>query len=134
MGLHLDSTDLFCRMNVQSRMPFQEFVAFIAGCAGGSSHMNAIRAKALDISVFENDDFDADMSQVGEDRWLHFKYTMEVDPIEGVSRRAYVSAIGALLNSLWSSRMDAVASCDFEDQLPRNVRRLKWARMPRVVE
>jgi hypothetical protein len=131
MEPNFDSTDLFCRINVQTEMPFQEFVAFITRCAGGSSHMNAVTAKTLDISVFENDDFDADKARIGKDRWLYFRYTLEIDPIKSVSPGGYVAAIGALLKSLWSSGMDAVASCDFEEQLPRNVRRLEWTRIPR---
>jgi hypothetical protein len=130
MEADFESTDLFCRVNVQAEVPFQEFVSFIARCAGGSAHMNAVRGKMLDISVFENDDFDAKLSNTGKDRWLHFRYTLEIDPIEGVSPRDYVAAVGSLLKALWSSGMDAVASCDFEEQLPRNVRRLKWETIP----
>jgi hypothetical protein len=131
MEPNFDNMDLFCRINVQTQMPFLEFAAFIARCAGGSSHMNAIRAKTLDISVFENDDFDAELSRTGADRWLYFRYTLEADPSDGVLPKDYVAAIGALLNSLWSSRMDAIAACDFEEQLPQDVRRLQWARTPR---
>lgn len=127
MVADLSKMDLFCRINVQSELSFQQFVASMARCVGGTNHMNDVRGKTLDISVFENDDFDAKLSKRGEDRWLHFRYTLEIDPIEGVSAGDYVAAIAALLQTLWSSCMDAVASCGFEDQLPRNVRRLKWA-------
>ena len=124
------SLELFCRVNVQSELPHGEFVSFIARSIGGVSHLNSVKSNALDISVDENDVFDAEKARRGKDRWLHFRYTMEIDPIEGVSPINYVTAIGNLLQSLWSSRMDAVASCDFEDRLPRNVRRLKWAWTP----
>lgn len=126
-----NNLDFFCRINIQADMPFQEFVAFIARCAGGSSRINAVRSQALDISVFENDEFDTEKSQTGKDRWLFFRYSLEVDPVAGVAPKDYVTAIGELLKALWSSRLDAVAACDFEDQLPRNLRRLKWARTPR---
>jgi hypothetical protein len=119
--------DLFCRINVQTEMPHQEFVTFIARCVGGSSRLSSVRSQALDISVDENDVFDADKSQTGKDRWLDFRYTLEVDPAEGVALPEYVAAIGALLKALWSSCMEAVASCDFEDHLPRNERRSRWA-------
>jgi hypothetical protein len=123
----LGGLDLFCRINVQAEMPFQEFVAFVARCAGGSGRMNAVRARALDISVFENDDFDPEKSHTGEDRWLHFRYTLEVDPAEGAAAGDYVAAVNALLQSLWSSCSDAVAACDFEEYLLRNERRARWA-------
>jgi hypothetical protein len=131
MIIECDNMDLFCRINAQAETPFQEFVEFIARCVGGSSHLNAVRGKTLDISVFENDDFDTKLSSTGNDRWLHFRYTLEIDPIEGISPGDYVAAIATLLKLLWSSQMDAVASCDFEEQLPRNVRRLKWTKIPR---
>ncbi|HKI30923.1 MAG TPA: hypothetical protein VKA46_03585 [Gemmataceae bacterium] len=127
MGPDFDSMDLFCRINVQAEMPFREFVAFVARCAGGSSCMNAVRGQTLDISVFENDDFDPRKAHTGKDRWLYFRYTLEVDPVKGVAPEDYVASIGALLRSLWSSCMDAVASSDFEDLLPKNERRSKWA-------
>jgi hypothetical protein len=119
--------DPFCRINVQTEMPHQEFVAFIVGCVGGSSRLNSVRSQALDISVDENDVFDAQKSRTGKERWLYFRYTLEVDPVEGIALRDYIAAIGALLQALWSSCMEAVASCDFEDHLPRNERRSKWA-------
>jgi len=49
--------------------------------------MNSVRSRALDISIDENDVFDADKSHTGKDRWLYFRYTLEVDPVEGVPLR-----------------------------------------------
>jgi hypothetical protein len=121
-----DGLDLFCRINVQAELPHREFVAWVARCAGGSTHLNAVRSQTLDISVDENDVFDADKSRVGKDRWLYFRYTLEVDPAEGVAVGDYVASIAALLRSLWASCMEAVAACDFEDRLPTNERRSNW--------
>jgi hypothetical protein len=127
MKPNFDCMNLFCRVNVQSELPHQDFVATVARCAGGTSRMNTVRSPTLDISVFENDEFDPEMSRTGQDRWLYFRYTLEVDPVEGVSPSEYVASVGTFLESLWSSCMEAVAACDFEDHLPRNVRRSKWA-------
>ena len=120
----MDQMDLVCRINVQAEMPFQEFVALITRCAGGAGRMNAVTSDRLDISVFENDDFDIAKSRTGKDRWLHFRYTLEVDPMAGVAPSDYVAAVAALLEALWTSCCEAVAACEFEDCLPRNVRRL----------
>jgi hypothetical protein len=56
-----------------------------------------------------------------------FKYTLEIDPAEAVLPPDYIAAIGHLLQWLRSAGMDAVAACEFEDRLPRNVRRLNWS-------
>jgi hypothetical protein len=116
-----DNMDLFCRINVQSDLAFEDFVASVAQHAGGSRHMNVVQNGALDISIHKNDIFDPLKSRSGEDRWLYFRYTLEIDPIPGTAPGGYVAAIGALLKSLWSSALDAVVSCDFEDRLPRLV-------------
>jgi hypothetical protein len=125
-----DNMNLSCRINVQAELSFQDFVKSVARCATGVSHMNEVQSKTLDISVHKNDVFDPSKSRTGKDRWLYFKYTLEIDPSARVSPGDYIAAIGSLLKELWSSRMDAVAACDFEDRLPRNVRRLKWAWNP----
>lgn len=131
MKTDFDNLDLFCRINIQSEMSHDEFVAYLARTFARESCLNSIKSEMLDISVDDNDVFDEEKARLGEDRWLYFRYTFEIDPIEGVSPEAYIAAIGNLLESLWSSGLDAVASCDFEDQLPRNVRRSKWERTTR---
>ena len=119
--------DLFCRVNIQSDLPHKEFVSLIARSVGGTSRMYTVKSDKLDISVDDNDMFDAEKARVGKNRWLYFRYTLEIDPIEGTSPSDYIDAIGGLLKSLWSSGLDAVAGCEFEDSLPLNERRLKWA-------
>lgn len=131
MKMDSDNLDLFCRVNIQAELSHPEFVSFLARSVGGVSRSNSIRSDTLDISVDDNDVFDAAKSRIGQDRWLYFRYTLEIDPIKGVSPKDYIAAIGTLLQLLWSSHLDAVASCDFEEQLPRNVRRLRWAKTPR---
>lgn len=125
-----DQFDLFCRVNVQTEMAHSDFVSFIAQRVGGGSRMNSIKSDKLDISVDDNDVFDAEKSRTGKDRWLFFRYTLEIDPVAGIAPETYVAAIGELLKSLWSAGMDAVAASEFEEKLPRNVRRLKWAKTP----
>jgi hypothetical protein len=121
-----ESMDLFCRINVQAEVPHREFVATVARCAGGSCRLNAVRSQTLDISVDENDLYDPAKSRTGKDRWLYFRYALAIDPVEGVGSAEYIESLGALLTCLWSSCMEAVAACDFEDELPRNERRAKW--------
>lgn len=118
--------DLFCRVNIQSDLPHKEFVSFIARSVGGVSRMYTVKSDMLDISVDDNDMFDAVKARVGDDRWLYFRYTLEIDPVEGTSPSNYIEAINGLLKSLWSSGLDAIAGCEFEDQLPQNARRLNW--------
>lgn len=97
--------DLFCRINVQTDMPHHELVAILAHALGGTSHGNVVKNRLLNISVDDNDVFDPEKSHTGKDRWLHFRYTLEVDPVKGISPAEYVAAIGALLERFWASCM-----------------------------
>jgi hypothetical protein len=123
-GLNGEEKDLFCRVNIDARLPHNQFVNFLARRVGGTSEWNLVSSRELDIIVDENDVFDPAMSVSGEDRWLYFPYTLEIDPIAGVSSQDYIAAVANLLTSLWSAGMDAVAACEFEDELPQNERRL----------
>jgi hypothetical protein len=73
MTTPFDNFDLFCRINVESALPHQEFVSLLARSVGGAGHLNSVTSDALDISVDDNDVFDPDRSRAGEDRWLYFK-------------------------------------------------------------
>jgi len=131
MKTNLDKSNLFCRINIQSAIPHNEFVGFIADCVAGQSRWNSVTNETLDIPVDTNDSYDFEKSRTGKDRWLYFKYTLEIDPIEGVLRQHYIDSIAAFLESLWAKRVEAVASCDFEELLPRNFRRMNWEISPR---
>jgi hypothetical protein len=117
--------DLFCRINVQADMPYSAFVVLVARCASGARHANLVSSKNLDISVDENDIFDAEKSKQGAKRWLYYPYTLEIDAPAKTSQDSYVAAVGSLLQSLWSCNLDAVASCEFESSLPRKEQRTK---------
>jgi hypothetical protein len=126
MKLDFSDLDLFCRMNVQSDLPHEQFVSFLARAIQGVSSLNSVKNETLEILVDDNDVFDPEKSRTGQDRWLYFRYTLEIDPAKGVAPPDYVASVAELLESLWSSSMDAVAARDFEDELPRNERRRKW--------
>jgi hypothetical protein len=126
-----DNSDLFCRVNIQSELPHNDFVNLIADCVGGQKRWNSVTSDSLDISVDSNDVYDAGKCRAGKDRWLYFKYTLEIDPIGDVSSQRYVESIAAFLETLWAKRIEAVASCEFEELLPRNFRRMNWEISPR---
>jgi len=122
----LAGKDLFCRVYVQAGVLHPEMVSLLARAVGGTAHCNSVRSRELDISVDENDIYDPARCMDGKNRWLHFRYTLEIGPVQGVDGREYVAAISRLLSSLWSAGIDAVAASEFEDHLPANVRRLSW--------
>ena len=47
------------------------------------------------------------------------KYYIEIEPKEDTDDRDYVLEVTDLLTKLWNAAFKAIASCDFEDLLPR---------------
>lgn len=122
-----EDIDLYCGIYANSELPHAAFIDFVALRVGGDLVRREVRNESLDISVMRNDTFDPALAATGPDRWLYFPYRLEIDPVAGVSFASYVEAVAGLLTSLWAAEVDAVAACEFEDDLPRNERRLAWA-------
>ncbi|OBY76287.1 hypothetical protein BBG47_28115 [Paenibacillus sp. KS1] len=87
----------------------------VMGTISGSS----ILTKQAEIFIFNNGDFDKDKRNQGNDGFLYYKYYLEIEPTEDVIDRNYVLEISNLLTKLWDADFKAIASCDFEDLLPR---------------
>lgn len=76
-----------------------------------------------DIGEWElrrNDDRDREAAQEFPDGFLHFRSVIEFYPRMTASRDDEVNDIARLLDRLWSSGMPAVASCDYEGELPHH--------------
>jgi hypothetical protein len=111
--------NLFCKIFVLSAVERNTISQHVARLLGGRQEGNSVVFNWGVIDVLRNDD--ADCTRVtGTDGFLHFPYLIEAEPKDELDRGQYVSLIGRLLESFWSSRYGAVAACDFEDELPRN--------------
>ncbi len=115
----------FCRIYVDSDLVFEKFVAMLANLSGVVSDFSLITTQCLDIGVQENDEYDSQKCSQKPDRWLFFKYMLEIDPVSGKLDENYISEIRKLLTSIWSNGMDAVAASEFEEMLPLNPNRKK---------
>ncbi|QBI52234.1 hypothetical protein [Streptomonospora litoralis] len=56
----------------------------------------------------------------GIDNFLQWPVFLEFFGEGGASEGVAVEVVARILNSLWASNVEAVASCDFEDELPCN--------------
>jgi hypothetical protein len=126
MKTTLEEAKLFCRIFIQSDLPQPEFVGLVVDCIGGQRRSNSVTSESLDILIDENDSYDLQKAHIGEDRWLFFKYSLEIDPMGNVSRIDYLKSLSNFVESLWKRGIEAVAACDFEELLPRNLQRQNW--------
>ena len=77
-----------------------------------------IRNEIGELELRRNDDRDRASAQEFPDGFLHFRSIIEFYPRTTATRDDEVNYIARLLDRLWSSRVPAVASCDYEGDLP----------------
>lgn len=114
--------DLYCKVYVDSRNEGGDLLAFIAGTVKGNISLRTVGNDLFEVAVFKNEDYDKNRTtEVGG--FVFFPYYLEIEPVDesAVSSEEYKSLIGDLLEALWGTGADAVAACDFEDELPKKV-------------
>lgn len=76
---------------------------------------NTIEAPGVELYVEDNDEADTTRRTAFPDGFLHFSHAVELY----ADAPPAVALTGGLLERLWAAGWPAVASCDYEDQLPR---------------
>jgi hypothetical protein len=116
--------ELGCKVFLEAGLSQPDLVGLLSD--GASAQVTRGPSSALvmnDIGELElrrNDDGDAASAREYPDGFLHFRYVIEFYPRPTASREDQVDYIGRLLDRLWSSGLPAVASCDYEDELPHH--------------
>lgn len=111
--------DLFTKIFVDSDVDKVMLLDTVSNIVMGTISGSSILTKQAEIFIFNNGDFDEEKRNQGNDGFLYYKYYLEIEPTEDVSDRNYVLEISNLLTKLWDADFKAIASCDFEDLLPR---------------
>ncbi len=108
--------DLYCKIYVDSSCSKIELVDQISNMVQGEVSLRSIESKTMEIDVLANDDFNKDKASQ-KDGFVYYPYYLEIDAVEGADSSAYIEAISNMLKELQSSCTNAIASCDFEDEL-----------------
>jgi hypothetical protein len=107
-------------MFVDADVRCERLAAQVAGAMRGvSDRCGSITAEWCAIDVRTNDDFHRRKRRDQPDGFLHFRFSLEIEPLANAPRERYVAAVATLLESLWATGYAAAAACDFEDELPR---------------
>lgn len=109
--------DLYCEIYIDSSRSKAELLEHISNMVQGEISLRTIESKAMEIDVMENDDYDKDKTSQ-EDGFVYYPYYLEIDAVEGTNSSVYIEAISNMLKELQNSCANAIASCDFEDELP----------------
>ncbi len=114
--------DLYCKVYVDSSAESSDLLAFIAGAVKGNVSLRAVENDLFEVTVFKNEDYDKNKTtEIGG--FVFYPYYLEIEPVDEsvVSGEEYKRVVGYLLEALWGTGADAVAACDFEDELPKKV-------------
>ena len=112
-----ESPDLYCKVftNGADANSLKKSLSLLFQ---GFFEMNNMELDHLIIEVRNNPD-GKEISR-GDGNFLHWPMLVELDA-EGISdEQTLIEECSRLLHHLWSSGIDAVAACDFEESLPQN--------------
>lgn len=115
----MEEYDLFTKIFVDSDVDKEMLLDAVSNIVKGTISGSSILTKHSEIIIFNNSDFDKDKINQGNDGFLYYKYYLEIEPTENGGEANYVLEISNLLTKLWDADFKAIASCDFENLLPR---------------
>jgi hypothetical protein len=113
----------YCKVYVNGAVRPEDLTLLLLGAFGGErdTRLRHIRSPVVQIDVCRNDGRVSPGVALGEhERFLHFPHCLDVDAPVDVPHADYVAAVAKLLQALWGAGLEAVAACDFEDDLPRH--------------
>jgi hypothetical protein len=120
----LEKEDLYCNLFIDFEGDLKEVDNLVAELTNGNmkSSVRVIETTFAEMDVRRNDGYKTPKelrSKDPDDDFLFWKYHIDIETIEHISRSIYISNISKLILKLWAKGIDAVAACGFEDELPK---------------
>ena len=114
-----DDINLYATLYVDSEHTGDELVKLLSQIPGAHRDHGDVVSGAVALTVLDNDDH-LPAPERPHAAFLFYRYRIEADPVENASKQAVVEAVGCALETLWHAGAAAVASCEYEDALPRH--------------
>ncbi|QAA33369.1 1,4-dihydroxy-6-naphthoate synthase [Clostridium manihotivorum] len=112
--------NLYCKIYVDTDKSIQDIINVILSVVSGQVRRKGVYSTNLEIDIRYNKEYD-ELERLGvEDGFLYYKYYLEIEPNENAAQKKYILSVSQLLEGLWGVGYKAVASCDFEVDLPRS--------------
>ena len=109
----------YCKVYLDTDLSKADVLGLIRTVLTGQSESRAtISSPSCVVDVEDNDQFDEAM-RYQADGFLYYRYLLDVEPVEEVSRERYLQALSDLLRGLRKHLCKVVPACDFEDELPK---------------
>ena len=118
----MSSINLYCKMFVNLTQEYKEAEDIVALLSQGQqAPFGAIHTIFAQIDFRRNDDYKTPIELRSGDpnnSFLYWKYFLDIEPNDETETATYISGISNLLQAFWEKGIDAIAACDFEDELP----------------
>jgi hypothetical protein len=118
-----DPNKLDCKIYVETTETLDELVALLLPVLSAPEPAQSPSAWTIhtthgDVEIRHNEEADTIRAREFPDGFLYFSFGLELYPLATTSHQAQVDQAAALLHSLWSQGVPAVAACDYESELP----------------
>ncbi|MCX7747310.1 MAG: 1,4-dihydroxy-6-naphthoate synthase [Clostridia bacterium] len=110
---------LYCKIFIDSECDIDFLINKINELVSGQKKLfRTIVTKFGELDVNKNEDFDSGKRSIKPDGFLYSRYYLDVEPNEQIEQEDYITSISKFLQDLWKNGFEAVAACDFEEELP----------------
>jgi hypothetical protein len=110
---------LYCKIFLDCDINQDQLIQLIATLIDGQAEFKTVSNDHCEIDVEKNEDFHDIQRHDYPDGFLYYSYHLDIEPYEEVIFSSYLAVIANLLEQIWSKGYQAVAACDFEEDLPR---------------
>ncbi|MBE9252212.1 1,4-dihydroxy-6-naphthoate synthase [Dolichospermum sp. LEGE 00240] len=111
--------NLYCKIYLDCDISLDELIRTIAALVHGRINRRSVLCAGYEIDARKNEDFDENLRCDYPDGFLYYPYSIDIEPTEEILPILYKETIAKLLETFWDKNYQAVAACDFEDELPR---------------
>jgi hypothetical protein len=111
--------NLYCKIFLDCDISQDQLIKLIAILIDGQIEFKTVSNDHCEIDIEKNEDFHDIQRHDYPDGFLHYSYYLDIEPYEEVIFSSYLAVITNLLEQIWSKGYQAVAACDFEENLPR---------------
>lgn len=109
--------NLYCKVFIDTDLVYEELFTLILEFVGGERQaVTYIKTKWCDISVQKNREFDVEHYSLEPNDFVYWKYYLDIEPGD-IDENAYIKKVFDLLEYIRKHCNNAIAACDFEDEL-----------------
>ena len=110
--------DLYCKLFVDFNGSRDELIDKVVQIVNGNrKRIKSIESSIAEIDVNNNEDYNEEISFVGDDGFLYSKYYLDIEPIDDIGQSEYTLWMKKFVNKLIEMGYNVVVASEFEEEL-----------------